>query len=366
MLRLWQTIDLFGKTGATRAAWKAALGDDFEAWCGFLQPRGTVDSIVDPEFPAETLELDKPATGDFIAFSMAFPAHRPPLRVKRSECVRLAPDLRALGRFLAEKLGFDAAESPRWSDTCFHEVGSLPSERDHPCPVHLFIPDARSRQAVMRAGICGIPRGIALLPVASGYSSGVAALAAERDVHVRVLATTAGLERLSIAPPAKTVRRKGKPVRQPIFTPKKDWRWRDLVIVMKREGLHFFIRGEDCFRTWAQLKMKPVMAGQTNNTLAILGRLANGERLTQRRADVNSRQQISEARRFLTELIPIRNDKPFKKFSDGWGAEFRVDGTVARQQVAAWEAGDDDEEFRPDAPKSTFDPYESNYRTVQT
>lgn len=366
MLRLWQTIDIFGKVGATSAAWKAALGEDFDAWSGFLQPRGMADSIEDPEFPGEILDLEKPATGDFIGFSRAIPAHRRPLAVPRSSCVRLVPDLRVLAAMFAKKLGFDAAETPRWSDTCFHEIGSLLSERANPRPVHFFIPDARSRHAVMRAGICGIPGGIALLPVSAGYTSEVAALAAKHDVHVRVLSTPAGLERLSIAPPAKTTRRKRKPVRDPIFTPKKDWRWKDLVIVMKREGLHFFIRGEDRFQTWAQLKLKPAMAGKTNITLEILGNLANGERLTQRRADVNSRQQISEARQFLKELIPIRNDNPFKKFSDGWGVEFRVDGTAARKQVADWEAGDEDEEVRLDAPRSTFDAYENNYRTVQT
>ncbi|MBN8457331.1 MAG: hypothetical protein J0M04_05770 [Verrucomicrobia bacterium] len=366
MLKLWQTIDLFGKVGATRAAWQAALADDFDAWCGFLQARDTVDSIEDPDFPGEILELEKPSTGDFIAFSTAIPAHRPPLRVNRSLCVRLAPDLRALAALLAGKLGFEAAESPRWSDSCFHEVGSLLLDRDNPRPVHLFIPDARSRQAVMKAGICCAPHGIVLLPVAAGYTSEVAALAAERATHVRVLATRTGLDRLSIAPPTRSVRGRKNPVRTPLFTPKKGWRWKDLTIVMRSDGLQFAIRGEARFQSWAELRMRPVMSGQPNATLDILGRLANGERLTQRRADVNARQQISEARQFLKELIPIRDDDPFKKFSDGWGVEFRVDGTAARKQVAHWEAGDDDEEFQPDAPRSAFDPSEENYRTFQT
>jgi hypothetical protein len=365
MLKLWQTIDLFGKVGATRAAWQAALGDDFDAWSGFLQARDTVDSIEDPDFPGEILELEKPATGDFIAFSTAIPAHRPPLRVKRSQCVRLAPDLRALAALLAGKLGFDAAESPRWGDTCFHEVGSLLLDRDNPRPVHLFIPDARSRQAVMKAGICCAPHGIVLLPVAAGYTSEVAALAAERATHVRVLATAAGLEKLSISPAKRAVRAKRIPTRNRLFTPKKDWEWKDLVITIRRDGLHFGIRGDEVFQSWAQLRMRPVNGGEINSTLALLGRLANGGRITQRRRDVNERQQVSVVRRFLKDLIGIKDD-PFKEFSDGWGVEFRVDGATARKQVAKWESGDNNEEFRPDAPRSAFDPFEENYSTFQT
>jgi hypothetical protein len=365
MLQLWQTIDLFGKIGATRAAWQAALGGDFEAWSALLQPRGTVDSIEDPDCPSEILELEKPPTGDFIAFSTAIPAHRPPLRVPRSSYVRLAPDLRALSAMLAKKLGFDAAESPRWSDTCFHEIGSLSSDRDNPRPVHLFIPDSRSRQAVMKAGICGMPRGIALFPVSTGYTSEVAALAAGHDVHVRVLATTAGLEKLSIAPSKRPPRGKRSPARNQLFTPKKDWQWKDLVITMRRDGLNFSIRGEDTFQAWAQLRMKPVHDNEINNTLGLLGRLANGGRITQRRSDDAERQQVSVARKFLVDLIGIKGN-PFKKFSDGWGVEFRVDGAMARQQVTAWEADDEDEEIRFDDPKSTFDPSEDSYRTFRT
>lgn len=365
MLKLWQTIDLFGKIGATRAAWQAALGRDFDAWSAFLLPRDTVDTIEDPDFPGEILELEKPATGDFIAFSLTIPAHRPPLRVKRSSCVRLAPDLRVLAALLAKKLGFDAAESPRWSDTCFHEVGSLVSDRDNPRPVHLFIPDARSRQAVMKAGICGMPRGIALLPVATGYTAEVAALAAERDVHVRVLSTTAGLEKLSIAPAKRPPRAQRSPTRNRLFTPKKDWQWKDLVITMRRNGLNFSIQGEEVFQSWTQLRMKPLHDHEINNTLGLLGRLANGGRITQRRSDDAERQQVSVARKFLVDLIGIKGN-PFNKFSDGWGVEFRVDGTMARKQVTAWEADDDDEEIRFDSPKSTFDPYEDNYRTFRT
>lgn len=365
MLQLWQTIDLFGKIGGTRAAWQAALGSDFESWSALLQPRGTVDSIEDPDCPSEVLELEKPPTGDFIAFSTAIPSHRPPLRVPRSSCVRLLPDLRALAAMLAGKLAFDAAESPRWSETCFHEIGTFACGRDNPRPVHLFIPDSRSRQPVMKAGICGIPRAIVLIPVSIGYTADVAALAAKHDVHVRVLATAAGLEKLSIAPSKRPPRGKRTASRNQLFTPKKDWRWGDLLIVMKRDGLLFSIRGEEAYQTWAQLRMKPIHGGETNKTLALIGRLANGGRITQRRSDENDRQQISVARKLLVDLIGIQGN-PFKKCSDGWGAEFRVDGSMARKQVATWEADDDDEEIRLDAPKSTFDPMEDNYRTFRT
>lgn len=365
MLQLWQTIDLFGKIGATRAAWQAALGDDFETSSAFLQPRGTVDSIEDPDCPSEILELEKPPTGDFIAFSTAIPAHRPPLRVPRSSCVRLAPDLRTLAAMLSEKLGFDAAEAPRWSDTCLHEIGTLPCGRENPRPVHLFIPDSRSRQAVMKAGICGLPRAIVLIPVSIGYTSDIAELAAKHDVHVRVLATTAGLEKLSIAPSKRPPRGKRSPTRNQLFTPKKDWQWKDLVITMRRDGLNFSIRGEEAFQSWAQLRMKPIHSGETNKTLALIGMLANGGRITQRRRDDTERQQISVARKLLVDLIGIHNDKPFKKCSDGWAAEFRVDGSVARKQVTAWEADDNEEEIRFDAPRSVFDADEEGYHNFR-
>lgn len=217
----------------------------------------------------------------------------------------------------------------------------------------------------MQAGICGIPGGIALLPVSAGYTSEVAALAAKHDVHVRVLATTAGLDRLSIAPAKRAVRAKRSSVRNRLFTPKKHWRWKDLVITVRSGGLHFRICGEEAFQTWAQVAMRPMQQGEITKTLDMLGNLANGGRITQRRSDVNERQQVSVARRFLKDLIGLK-DNPFKKFSDGWGVEFRVDGTVARKQVAAWEAEDEDEEVRPDAPRSVFDRSEANYRTVET
>lgn len=365
MLQLWQTIDLFGKTGATRAAWQTALGEDYETWSPFLQPRGTVDTIEDPDFPDEILELEKPPAGDFIAFSTAIPAHRPPLRIPRSHCVRLTPDLRVLAAMLSEKLGLEATESPRWSDNCLHEIGILACGRENPRPVHLFIPDSRPRQAVMKAGICGIPRAILLVPVSIGYTSDIAELAARHDVHVRVLATPAGLEKLSIAPTKRPPRGKRVTTRNQLFTPKKNWQWKDLIIAMSRDGLNFSIHGEDVFQTWTQLRMKPIHEGEINKTLDLLGRLANGGRIAQRRSDTTDRQQISVARKFLVDLIGIKGN-PFKKFSDGWGVEFRVDGTTARRQVAAWEADDEEEEIRFDAPKSTFDPGDDSYRTYRT
>lgn len=365
MLQLWQTIDLFGKLGATRAAWQAAMGDDFEAWSAFLQPRGTVDSIEDPDCPSEILELEKPPTGDFIAFSTAIPAHRPPLQVPRALCVRLVPDLRGLAAMLSEKLGFDAAETPRWSDTCFHEIGTFSCGRENPRPVHLFIPDSRSRQSVMKAGICGTPRGIVLLLVSIGYTSDIADLAARHDVHIRVLATPGGLEKLSIAPSKRPPRGKRAPTRNRLFTPKKDWQWKDLVITMRREGLNFSIRGEDAFQTWAQLRIKPVHDNEINNTLALLGRLANGERITQRRSDDAERQQVSVARKFLVDLIGIKGN-PFKKFSDGWGVEFRVDGAMARRQVNKWESEDTHEEIRFDTPRSVFDADDGSYHSFRS
>jgi len=194
---------------------------------------------------------------------------------------------------------------------------------------------------------------------------GLAGVKQVTDPVVRVLATAAGLEKLSISPAKRAVRAKRTPTRNRLFTPKKDWEWKNLVITIRRDGLHFGIRGDEVFQSWAQLRMRPVNGGEINSTLALLGRLANGGRITQRRRDVNERQQVSVVRRFLKDLIGIKDD-PFKEFSDGWGVKFRVDGTAARKQVAEWEDGDEDEEIRPDAPKPTFDPYEQTYRTIRT
>lgn len=362
MNKLWQTIDLFGKIGATRSAWQNEWSDDFDAWSAFLQPREMVNTIEDPEFPGEILELEKSPAGDFIAFSTAIPSHRPPFSMPRSACVRHTPNLERISAMLANKLGFDAMESPRWSETCFHEIGALMSGRENPIPVHLFIPDSRSRQAVMKAGICERPQSIVLIPVSTGYTSDIADLANRHDVHVRVLSTTAGLEKLSITPSAKPVRGKSQPTRNRIFTPKKHWQWSDLLISMSRDGLNFKIQGEEVSQTWKQLKMRPHHGGQANKTLSLIGKLANGGRITQRRSDETERKQISDARKFLVDLIGIQG-KPFTKYSDGWAAVFRVDGSIATKQVKEWEADDDTEEIRYDSPRSVYENEIHRYRT---
>jgi hypothetical protein len=355
MLPFWQTIDCFGKLGAPRASWQIALGGDFPAGSDLLRACDTVDSIEDPDFPGEILDLEETDTGDFLGFSGAIPSHRPPILLERQLCVRLVPDLRALAHLLGTKLGFSPDPSPRWDGSCFHEIGTFTSERDNPRSVYLFIPDARPRQLTMTAGICGVGAGIVLLPTHGGFTREVVALAAGHDVHVRVLTAPSGMEKLSIAPPRRSPRGSGKTTRTPIFTPKDGWQWKELTIAIERDGLRFRIRGEECFQTWTQLKMKPIMGGRRNNTLDLLGRLARGERITQRRNDVTARQQVSVARKFLKELIPI-GDNPFKEFSDGWGIEFQMDGTASRKQVAEWESEDDDEEFSLDRHAAGIDP----------
>lgn len=367
MLPFWQTIDLFGKIGAARAAWQAALGEDLDTWSPLLQARGTVDSMEDPDYPGQILELEKPTTGDFVAFSTAIPSHRPPLRVPRVSCVRLVPSLSALSTFLADKLGFTAAESPRWSGTCLHEIGTYHSGSDNPRPVHLFIPDSRNRHSLIMAGVSAVESAIVLLPLSVGFDNAVKALATRQDVHIRVLTTASGLHKLSIAPPPRRTANRKNPARTPIFTPKSHWQWRDLRIVIKTDGLGFHIHGEEGFRTWKELAMRPLVSGQPSSTLRILSDLANGRRISQKRGDDNERQQISTTRKFLTGLIPIHNDKPFKKFRDGWGADFRVDGSVARQQVATWEAEDDEpEEIRYDTPRSVLDATADGFHNFQT
>ena len=355
MLRFWQTIDLLGVPGAPRVSWQDALGDGFEAWQPLLRACDTVASMLDPEFPGEVLDLEETHTGDFLGFSRAIPSHRPPLAVKRDHCVRLVPNLRTIAQFVGQKLGFTPETSPRKSAFGFHEIGCYTSEKDDPRSVHLFIPDSRDRQSALQSGIVGAKTGIVLLPTSAGFTHEVGRMAADLDVHVRVLATAGGLDRLSTAPPKRSGRLSGKPTRAPIFTPKEDWQWKELTLTIERDGLRFQIRGEHSFQPWAALKLKPIMAGRQNETLKLLGHLANGRRITQRRSDVTARQQVSVARKFLQELIPIR-DNPFRKFSDGWGIEFRVDGATARKQVAQWEADDEPEDFSPDRQTSAIDP----------
>jgi hypothetical protein len=362
MHRFWQTIDQFGKLGASRAAWQTEWGDDYEKWSVFLKARGTVDTIEDPDCPGEILELEKPPTGNFIGFSTATPSHRPPLSISRAMCARLVPDLSALATMLADNLGFCAAEAPRWSDNCFHEIGSYHSGNDNPLPTYLFLPDSRSRHSLILAGLSSMESSILLLPIAAGFDGVVKALAIKNDIHIRVLSTAAGLHHLSIATPPRGNKNKKTRARSPIFTPKKSWEWKDLSIVINRDGLEFSICGEKSERKWAELGMRPIFSGKPNKILQILSQLANGGRLSQRRRDVNERQQISEARSFLKELIPIKDDDPFHKFSDGWGAIFRVDGSNSRQQVKKWEAADPKEEpIRYDTPRSVFDPTEEGF-----
>jgi hypothetical protein len=69
--------------------------------------------------------------------------------------------------------------------------------------------------------------------------------------------------------------------------------------------------------------------------------LGRGNRLTQRRGDVNDRKAISDVRKFLKSYVMPLSDDPFREFEDGWGIKFTVNDQIGRRQVKAIE----DDEF---------------------
>lgn len=363
MRTILREIDRIGRSGAPRSHWQGVLGEGFEKWSSLLNPRGIAATIQDPDFPEEVLDLEWTSHEHFTGYSQSFPAHRAPLRIPRGDCVILAPNLCAISSFLSEALRFDKIENPRWSDNCFHQIGTLKSIKCDTRFVYLFIPDSRPREAMMQAGISNVPGGIVLLPISRGYTPDLKILADRHNVSIRVLDTKCGLDSLPITHAANSVRRSRKSVRPPIFNPKKHWEWKDLTIEIRKDGLHFFIHGESHFGTWTDLRMRPLTKGSTNETIALLGDLANGKRLTQRRTDVNSRKKISDARLLLTSLIPISTGDPFEKFLDGWGAKFRVDGSSAKHAVSRLERHDKDRIVRPDQPHNVFEYPDSGFTT---
>ena len=67
--------------------------------------------------------------------------------------------------------------------------------------------------------------------------------------------------------------------------------------------------------------------------LQVLGDLGMGNRLTQRRGDVNDRKAISNVRIFLKTYVMPLSDDPFHEFEDGWGIKFNVNNQIGRRQV---------------------------------
>ena len=95
--------------------------------------------------------------------------------------------------------------------------------------------------------------------------------------------------------------------------------------------------------------------------LQILGVLGRGNRLTQRRGDVNHRKAISNVRIFLKSYVMPLSDDPFHEFEDGWGIKFTVNDQIGRRQVKTIEdeeIGDVSNENSPFTYQDDIDPVE--------
>lgn len=125
------------------------------------------------------------------------------------------------------------------------------------------------------------------------------------------------------------------------FTPKADWSWSDLMLSIELEGLHCRIHGEERIRPWLDMNIRLRHGRHPTRLLQILGNLGRGNRLTQRRGDVNDRKAISDVRKFLKSYVMPLSDDPFHEFEDGWGIKFTVNDQIGRRQVKTME----DDEF---------------------
>jgi hypothetical protein len=340
-MRFWQCLDHFGRLGAVRASWQKELGDEFAECQPLLRAADLAHSIEDPEWPGHILDLEPQEDGSFLGYSQEIPSHRPPLPVKREDCVRLVPNLKGIADFLGRKLGFTAAEQPKWRQSVVHEIGSFEIQPGEQIAVHLFVPNLNPRESTIRSALCDVESSILLLPTSGGYSQEVVALAARFDVRVVVLGSAKGLEKLSIAPTSKKIRGVARKTVPPLFTPKAGWSWKDLILSMEIEGLRCRIHGEERIRPWADMGIKLRHGRLPTRILQILGDLGMGKRLTQRRRDTNDRKAISDVRKFLKAyVIPLAED-PFHEFEDGWGIKFTVNDKIGRRQVKTIE----EEEF---------------------
>jgi hypothetical protein len=102
-----------------------------------------------------------------------------------------------------------------------------------------------------------------------------------------------------------------------MFTPKADWSWKDLMLSIELEGLRCRIHGEERTRPWSDMNIRLRNGRHPTRLLQILGDLGKGNRLTQRRGDVNDRKAISDVRIFLKTHVMPSNEDPFHEFEDG-------------------------------------------------
>jgi len=337
MIRFWQCLDQLGRLGAVRASWQKQLGDEFAGCQPLLRASELVYSIEDPERPGRFLDLEEQDDGSLLGFSQEIPAHRPPLPVKRDECIRLTPSLRGIAGFLGRKLGFTPLEHPKWNQGAVHEIGAFEVCPGEPMAVHLFVPNLNSRRAEIKAALSEVESSILLLPTNAGFTQDVSSLAFKYNVRIIVLKSAGGLEKLSISPGRSKNRGTEKKPMPPMFTPKADWKWKDLMLSIEMEGLRCRIHGDERTRPWSEMGIRMRHGRHPVRVLKILGDLGMGKRLTQRRTDVNDRKAISDVRIFLRNNVMPLNEDPFHEFEDGWGIKFIVNDMVGRRQVAAIE-----------------------------
>jgi hypothetical protein len=361
MMRFWQCLDQLGRLGAVRASWQKELGDEFAECQPLLRASDVAYSIEDPEWPGQILELEPQEDGSFLGFSQEIPSHRPPLAIKREDCVQLVPNLKGIAEFLGRKLGFTPAEQPKWSQDAVHEIGSFDVDPGDPRPVHLFVPNLNPREATIKSAIRDVEFSILLLPTRGGFTQDVSTLAAKYDVRIIVLNSAKGLEKLSIAPARSKIRGADKRTVPPMFTPKAEWSWKDLMLSIELEGLRCRIYGEERTRPWTDMDIRLRNGRHPTRLLQILGDLGRGNRLTQRRGDVNDRKAISDVRIFLKSYVMHLSDDPFHEFEDGWGIKFTVNDQIGRRQVKTIEddeLADSSDENSPFTYQDDIDPVE--------
>lgn len=369
-MRFWQCLEQLGRLGAVRASWQKQLGDEFAECQSLLRASEVAYSIEDPEWPGRILELEPQQDGSFLGYSQEIPSHRPPRAFNRADCMQLVPNLKGIAEFLGGKLGFTPVEQPKWSQDAVHEIGTLDVRPGEPIAVHLFVPNLNPREATIKSAIRDVESSILLLPTRSGFTQDVSTLAAQYDVRIIVLHSPKGLEKLSIAPARKKIRGKEMKSLPPMFTPKADWSWKDLMISIELEGLRCRIHGEERIRPWADMNISLRHRRHPTRLLQILGNLGRGNRLSQRRSDVSDRKAISDVRIFLKSYVMNLSDDPFHEFEDGWGIKFTVNDRIGRSQVKNIEDDEMDMDNNNDSPfiyQDDIDPSEiAGYSFLQT
>ncbi len=360
-MRFWQCLDHFGRLGAVRASWQKELGDEFPECQPLLRAADVVYSIEDPEWPGHILDLEPQDDGSFLGFSQEIPSHRPPLAIKREECIRMVPNLNGIADFLGGKLGFKPADQPKWSQGAVHEIGSHEVQPGEQIAVHLFVPNLTPRESAIKSALCDVESSILLLPTSGGFTQDVITLAAKFDVRVVVLGSAKGLEKLSIAPARIKVRGISKKSVPPMFTPKAGWNWKDLMLSIELEGLRCRIHDDERIRPWSDMGIRLRHGRHPTRLLQILGDLGRGNRMTQRRGDVNDRKAISDVRIFLKTYVMSLDEDPFHEFEDGWGIKFTVNDKIGRRQVKTIEddeIADNSDDDSPFTYQDDIDPAE--------